>query len=791
MGGFEGGTERLPAPGSGNSGGGVSSLDGASGHEQQAETDGSISRIPNAGGQDGFGGFGQSFLSDPVGRGQVNNQNDVWTASSFLSDNGFLPSATREATENFHRGIEAAQTRLGELAGGGLQVDGFAKPFGPTEVLAQRAVTAGQFKPPALSQPNSRPISTQIQPRDSLASGIDLDSPGRSMSQQAANVRKLNVREAAGRLAEAKISASLPRPTRQKTLIGIPHSTLGGARLTDPRNLVKKTEFPKLPAAGKSVDRVDHPDQRPPVQVQNLPFDPSKDSPAIIRNLPYIPGEDAEPSFNLLTRVDPIKAASEFRHVATFKPGKFERDAGGNADIQGVKVDAVNADLLEQALKTRDRVELEAFQKKLHRFDNVLTGPQKDFLRGVAENRFEAITDDGFEAMTTEGLKTLGEPKTEELAENLGGKADEPGVLKSNSITIGGKHSDLNELSKKLEAWDAIVDGGITDEAGASHVDEVPDDLQRKVGETLLGILPGTGEAMEAKEAYQAFQAAREALRRGDLSDAGINAALAGVSAAGTVPVLGKAQAYAKKVVRLLARGIDAASDGETFGKAAGAAAIGAAGALMQDTPRDDGRNAGADRAMLDRPFPPPPGYEPPDAPLPDRTESLSKPVELPDLSQPIPETTKPTIFILPVPDEDLQTAGMIVEDRRGNFETKAEIERIQSWIEKFHPEWDHEGGGVNRKDGGLKKEYWIPSVAKTFGGDGRKGGTYVDLSFVTPSGKMIHIQTVDVDSKTGKVTQKELDAADRIRRSDRHVDVILIPKGVQMDKFFKRSKRN
>ncbi|HSG71881.1 MAG TPA: hypothetical protein VLA12_15805, partial [Planctomycetaceae bacterium] len=73
----------------------------------------------------------------------------------------------------------------------------------------------------------------------------------------------------------------------------------------------------------------------------------------------------------------------------------------------------------------------------------------------------------------------------------------------------------------------------------------------------------------------------------------------------------------------------------------------------------------------------------------------------------------------------------------------------------------------------------------------GRKGGTFVDLSFQTPTGKTVHIQTVDIDPKTGKPTQAELDAADRIRKSGKKVDVILIPKGAQLDTYFKRSKSN
>ena len=128
----------------------------------------------------------------------------------------------------------------------------------------------------------------------------------------------------------------------------------------------------------------------------------------------------------------------------------------------------------------------------------------------------------------------------------------------------------------------------------------------------------------------------------------------------------------------------------------------------------------------------------------------------------------------------------MILENRRGNAATQAEIERIQAHIERLHPDWTHIGGGQDReKKGRLKGEFHIPSVAKRFGGDGRLGGTFVDLSFETASGKKVHIQTADVDRKTGKVTQKELDAADRIRRSERDVDVILIQKGAQLDKLF------
>ncbi|MEQ9575203.1 MAG: hypothetical protein RLN77_06440, partial [Rhodospirillales bacterium] len=51
-------------------------------------------------------------------------------------------------------------------------------------------------------------------------------------------------------------------------------------------------------------------------------------------------------------RLNPIIAASEFRHVAASGPGRLQRDRAGNADIQGVKIDKYKADLLEGALKT-------------------------------------------------------------------------------------------------------------------------------------------------------------------------------------------------------------------------------------------------------------------------------------------------------------------------------------------------------------------------------------------------------------------------------------------------------
>ena len=87
--------------------------------------------LAGTGGHDGFGGFGRSFLTDSVGRGGANRPEDVQTASSFLSANGLLDAPVRDASEEFHRAVEAGQAKLNDLSNGGLLVDGRVKPFGP------------------------------------------------------------------------------------------------------------------------------------------------------------------------------------------------------------------------------------------------------------------------------------------------------------------------------------------------------------------------------------------------------------------------------------------------------------------------------------------------------------------------------------------------------------------------------------------------------------------------------------------------------------------------------------
>lgn len=211
---------------------------------------------------------------------------------------------------------------------------------------------------------------------------------------------------------------------------------------------------------------------------------------------------------------------------------------------------------------------------------------------------------------------------------------------------------------------------------------------------------------------------------------------------------------------------------GQTVRTATGAATAGAAGALMGRVSKEGQNQTAPERTDISPAFPPPPGYEPPDTPLPDRTESPSKPIELSDLSQPIPETTKPTIFISPIPSSG--EFGPNIWESKGNERTRKHLEQVRDWFLKNNADWTHEAGGRDQASGDEKTEYYIPGTGHAFPhprkktkktGDGRAGSNRTDLTFSSPDRKtFVHIQTVDVD-RNGKPTDRELNNAEKARR--------------------------
>ena len=131
------------------------------------------------------------------------------------------------------------------------------------------------------------------------------------------------------------------------------------------------------------------------------------------------PRSGSTPQTRALRHLDRVKAASEFRHVAT-GAGVFPRDTQSNATIQGIKLEGAKADLLEQALKARDQTDLEHLDAALKRRDTLFSGPEKDFLKGVAEDRFDDISDDRFEDLAAEGLRILGQAPFRDTEDDIG-----------------------------------------------------------------------------------------------------------------------------------------------------------------------------------------------------------------------------------------------------------------------------------------------------------------------------------------------------------------------------------
>jgi hypothetical protein len=212
------------------------------------------------------------------------------------------------------------------------------------------------------------------------------------------------------------------------------------------------------------------------------------------------------------------------------------------------------------------------------------------------------------------------------------------------------------------------------------------------------------------------------------------------------------------------------------------------AGVAGQKAAEETLKNIPNERRDITPPPSPVPPNQPPEPDVPDRTETPAKaPVIEMDLSRPIPDATKPTIFINPTLPEHMKTTGMII-DRNETEATKAQIDRIRDEFINQNPELEHHRGGRDAATGNNKKEYYAPGTGQAFPlpgretGDGRKGSGYTDLTFRSKDKKTFwHIQTVDID-RDGKPTARELENAERIRRglhnNPKEVHhIILVPK--------------
>jgi peptidoglycan hydrolase-like protein with peptidoglycan-binding domain len=189
-------------------------------------------------------------------------------------------------------------------------------------------------------------------------------------------------------------------------------------------------------------------------------------------------------------------------------------------------------------------------------------------------------------------------------------------------------------------------------------------------------------------------------------------------------------------------------------------------------------------------PLPPISGGRPPN---PVDPKEPKKPVEPPKLqigtTLPPFEEGKPQILIFPDISEEI--GQIYIDERRETQETRDEIDYIRDYFIRRYG-WEHLRGGrhapgTKDKDdkdisGQEKREDYIPGPGVAFvdkktekHGDMRPGHVRPDLTFVDRNGKTIFIQHVDVDKK-GYPTQRELEAAERLRRATKS-QVIMIPK--------------
>jgi peptidoglycan hydrolase-like protein with peptidoglycan-binding domain len=138
-----------------------------------------------------------------------------------------------------------------------------------------------------------------------------------------------------------------------------------------------------------------------------------------------------------------------------------------------------------------------------------------------------------------------------------------------------------------------------------------------------------------------------------------------------------------------------------------------------------------------------------------------------------------PHIYIFPDMSDEIEQIS-IVENRKGNDRTKAQLDAIRDWIHVHYPQWKHINGGRDRINGREMPEYRVKGPGSAWGADTRPGSNYIDLTFETPSGRLVHIQTVDMD-KNGNISDRELRAFKRILdyKADDYPggDLFLVPK--------------
>jgi len=117
---------------------------------------------------------------------------------------------------------------------------------------------------------------------------------------------------------------------------------------------------------------------------------------------------------------------------------------------------------------------------------------------------------------------------------------------------------------------------------------------------------------------------------------------------------------------------------------------------------------------------------------------------------------------------------------RRGNQATRDHIEVIKDLFMHDNPTYDHVGGGLDKLGNKVKETYIRPSNPIP---GSTKGGSYADLTFRSPKGEIVHINTVDKgnfisNGKNTGMTEREWVNANRIQADAPGSKVITVRKG-------------
>ncbi|MEQ8228760.1 MAG: peptidoglycan-binding domain-containing protein [Rhodospirillales bacterium] len=197
----------------------------------------------------------------------------------------------------------------------------------------------------------------------------------------------------------------------------------------------------------------------------------------------------------------------------------------------------------------------------------------------------------------------------------------------------------------------------------------------------------------------------------------------------------------------------------------AGAAAAGAAGALMNKAIQEPARDTSKARMDMAPPMPPQPGYEPPDMPLPDRTESLPT-AKVNELKETYPVLKEIDVVLEGFPDQRDELIQILIlqAGSRGTPPTQDRnnflLDRYLKKLKSMNIPRGHAGGGTSQESGYQKEHHF----KKKDGVGARRSDGRVWVAPTLEDLFWEDIQTVDtlVDGET--LTKREDDALQDIK---------------------------